>query len=155
MRKIDKKLNIVKANLLNEQRYSQYKNGLNESVDEGWKTNVAAGLASLAGGAGASAQSQQVPQQNQSIQYQQPQKQDDGKTSNAFNTPRTLPIVHIQTGVTDGKTGKDGVYVYHKLPSDPTFDVKKDREMVYNDNLSLLRNTVEYQEYMRNQQNKK
>lgn len=148
MRKIDKKINIIKANLLNEERYLNEKNGINE----GWKTNVAAGLASLAGGMGANAQSQDAPQQNQtSIQHQETPKQDDGKTSNAFNTPRTLPIVHIQSGVRDGKTGKSGVYVYHKLPTDPSFDVNRDREMVYNDNLSLLRNTIEYQDYMRKQ----
>lgn len=149
MRKFDKKLNILKANLLSEQRYVEEKDPLNE----GWKTNVAAGLASLAGGMGAQAQSQ-APQQNQatSIQHQQAQKQDDGKTSNAFNTPRTLPIVAIQSGVQDGKTGKSGVYVYHKLPTDPDFDVNRDREIVYNENLPNLRKTVEYQQYMRNKQ---
>lgn len=150
MRKFDKKLNIVKANLLSEQRYLENKEGLSED----WKTNVAAGLASVAAGAGANAQNHQAPQQNQAttIQHQQAQKQDDGKTSNAFNTPRTLPIAAIQTGVQDGKTGKSGVYVYHKLPSDPTFDVNTDREIVYNENLPNLRKTVEYQDYMRKQQ---
>ena len=150
MRKFDKKLNIVKANLLSEQRYLNNKEGINED----WKTNLAAGIASLGGAAGAQAQ-QQAPQQapqQQSIQHQQAQKADDAKTSNAFNTPRTLPIAKIQTGVVDGKTGKSGVYVYHKLPTDPSFDVNRDREMVYNENLPNLRKTVEYQEYMRNQQ---
>lgn len=149
MRKFDKKLNIVKANLLSEQRYLENKDGLSE----GWRTNVAAGLASLGGAAGAQAQQapQQAPQQ-QTIQHQQAPTQDDGKTSNAFNAPRTLPIVAIQTGVQDGKTGKSGVYVYHKLPSDPSFDVNTDREIVYNENLPNLRKTVEYQDYMRQKQ---
>ncbi len=96
MRKFDKKLNIVKANLLNEQRYINIKEG----VDEGWGKNLAAGVASLAAGAGANAQAQQAPQQNQatSIQQQaQAPKADDGKTSNAFNAPRTLPIVYTYT----------------------------------------------------------
>ena len=109
----------------------------------------------MAGGAGANAQAQQAPQQNQgtSIQQQvQAPKADDGKTSNAFNTPRTLPIVAIQSGVQDGKTGKSGVYVYHKLPTDPSFNVNTDREIVYNENLPNLRKTVEYQEYMRSKQ---
>jgi hypothetical protein len=42
--------------------------------------------------------------------------------------PRTIPIVGIQSGVTDGKSGQ-AVYVYHNhLPSDPNFNVKRDRK---------------------------
>lgn len=60
---------------------------------------------------------------------------------------RTKKIVHVQTGVIDGKTGKNAVYVYEKLPTDKGFDVKKHRETVYDENLEHLRKTAEYQEY--------
>jgi hypothetical protein len=39
---------------------------------------------------------------------------------------RTIPIVGIQSGVTDGKSGQSAVYVYHNhLPSDPNFNEKR------------------------------
>lgn len=60
---------------------------------------------------------------------------------------RTKKVVLVQGGVTDGKTGKASTYVYEKLPTDKDFDVKKHRETVYNENLSALRKTSEYQEY--------
>lgn len=153
MRKFDKKLNILKANLLSEQRYAEEKNPLNE----GWKTNVAAGLASIAGGAGANAQAQQAPQQNQgtSIQQAQGQQQDKSGVADPFNVDKsgfigqTKPIFKIQTGVQDGKTGKPSVYVYHKDPNDPSFNVATDRETVYTQNLDQLRKTVQYQDYLK------
>lgn len=74
---------------------------------------------------------------------------------NARNTPRTKPIKHVQTGVTDGRTGKPSTYVYNKLPTDKGFDVKKDRETVYNENLPILQRTVEYQEYRKGLSTKK
>lgn len=62
-------------------------------------------------------------------------------------TYRTKKITHIQTGVTDGKTGKPSSYVYEKLPTEKGFDVKKHRETVYNENLENLSKTTEYQAY--------
>jgi hypothetical protein len=55
MRRFDKKLNIDKVNLLFEQRYLKSKDIVNENLselEEDWKTNLAAGLASLVGSAG-------------------------------------------------------------------------------------------------------
>jgi hypothetical protein len=64
------------------------------------------------------------------------------------NVPQTKKIVAIERGVTDGKTGKASIYVYSKLKTDPSFDVKKDRETVYNENLNLLTNTVQYKNFI-------
>lgn len=164
MRKIDKKKNIANANLLSEQRYLTIKEGL----DEDWKTNLAAGAASLAGAAGA--QAQQAPQQapnQQTIQHQAPSlKTADGKTANPFGVSnassadqnstdksltfgQTKPIFKIQTGVQDGKTGNPSVYLYHKDPNDPSFNPATDRTTVYTKNLDQLRNTVQYQDYLK------
>ena len=146
MRKIDKKLNISKVNLLSEQRYLDEKNGL----EEGWKTNMAAGIASL--GAGMGAQAQQAPQQAQNIEktiQATPTNQNDDKVDKSAFFGKIKPIFNIQTGVQDGKTGKPSVYVYYKDPKDPSFDVNKDRETVYNDNLDQLRRTVQYQNYQK------
>jgi hypothetical protein len=165
MRKIDKQKNIANANLLSEQRYLTIKEGL----DEDWKTNLAAGAASLAGAAGAQAQQapQQQAQNQQTIQHQAPSlKTADGKTANPFgvSTPssanpnstdmsavvgQTKPIFKIQTGVQDGKTGKPSVYVYYKDPNDPSFNPSSDRATVYTSNLDLLRNTTQYQDYLK------
>ncbi len=157
MRKIDKQLNIAKANLLSEQRYLTIKEGL----DEDWKTNLAAGAASLAGAAGANAQ--QAPQQaqnqqnvNKVVQQQAPQaKQDNSGIANPYGVDMSAaighvkPIVKIQTGVQDGKTGYPSVYVFHKDPNDPTFNPATDRETVFTKNLDQLRNTTEYQDYLK------
>jgi hypothetical protein len=51
MRRFDKQKNIAAANLLSEQRQT-----IRDSVTEDWKTNVAAGLATIGGWAGANAQ---------------------------------------------------------------------------------------------------
>lgn len=152
MRKIDKKLNIAKLNLLSEQRYLEEKNCL----EEGWKTNMAAGIASL--GAGMSAQAQQAPQQqSQGIEktiQATPSSQNDANVDRSAFFAQTKPIFHIQTGVQDGKTGKPSVYVYHKDPKDPSFDVTKDRETVYTQNLDDLQRTQQYQEYMKRMHDK-
>lgn len=165
MRKFDKKLNILKTNLLSEQRYAEEKGELTE----GWKTNAVAGLASLAGGVGANAQQapQQQPQMDKTTQHQAPSlKTADGKTANPFgasnqtsvnpNTTdvsafvgQTKPIFKIQTGVQDGKTGNPSVYVYHKDPNEPGFNPATDRTTVYTKNLDQLQNTVQYQDYMK------
>lgn len=151
MRKIDKKLNISKLNLLSEQRYLDEKNGL----EEGWKSNMAAGVASL--GFGMGAQAQQAPQQAQGIEktiQATPTSQNDAKVDKSSFFGQTKPIFHIQTGVQDGKTGKSSVYVYHKDPKDPSFDVAKDRETVYTQNLDNLQKTQQYQDYMKRMHDK-
>ena len=66
---------------------------------------------------------------------------------------RTKKIVRVQTGVTDGKTGKNAVYVYEKLPTEAGFDPKKHRETVYEENLDHLRKTSEYQNYRKGEVN--
>lgn len=171
MRKIDKQINIANANLLSEQRYLTIKEGL----DEDWKTNLAAGLATAGGVAGAHAQQApkqgpkqaQTQQTDKTIQHQAPSlKTADGKTANPFGAStqssanpnstdmsasvgQTKPIVKIQTGVQDGKTGNPSVYVYHKDPNDPSFNPATDRTTVYTKNLDQLRNTVQYQDYQK------
>lgn len=159
MRRIDKILNIQMANLLAEQRYIKTKNLMSED----WKTNLAAGLATLSATAGSNAQSTKSLDQNQqskTIQHN-PSVDKDINAVNPFQTdissihPRTLPIVDIQTGVTDGKTGKRSIYVYHKDRHAPDFNVKIDRETVYVDHLDDLRKTKEYQDYRARLQNKK
>lgn len=68
--------------------------------------------------------------------------------NNVNDAPRTKKIVAIEYGVKDGKTGKSSVYVYSKEKSEAGFDVKKHRETVYTSNLSLLTNTIEYQNFI-------
>ncbi len=156
MRKIDKQLNIANANLLSEQRYLTIKEGL----DEDWKTNLAAGAASLAGAAGA--QAQQAPQQQQQQNVNnvnkvvaQQTKQDNSGVANPYGVDmsasvgQTKPIFKIQTGVQDGKTGLPSVYVFHKDPNSPGFNPATDRTTVYTKNLDQLQNTVQYQDYLK------
>lgn len=155
MRKIDKQINIANANLLSEQRYLTIKEGL----DEDWKTNLAAGAASLAGAAGA--QAQQAPQQqaqnvnNVNKVVAQQTKQDNSGVANPYGVDmsasvgQTKPIFKIQTGVQDGKTGNPSVYLYHKDPNDPSFNPATDRTTVYTKNLDQLRKTVQYQDYLK------
>lgn len=156
MRKIDKQINIANANLLSEQRYLTIKEGL----DEDWKTNLAAGAASLAGAAGAQAQQAPQPHQQQNVNnvnkvVAQQTKQDNSGVANPYGVDmsasvgQTKPIVKIQTGVQDGKTGNPSVYVYHKDPNDPSFNPATDRTTVYTKNLDQLRNTVQYQDYLK------
>jgi hypothetical protein len=59
----------------------------------------------------------------------------------------TKPIVHVQGGVTDGKTGKSSFYVYSKKPTDKDFDVVKHRETVYQENMPELRKSYQYRAY--------
>lgn len=68
---------------------------------------------------------------------------------------RTKKIVRVQTGVIEGKKGKESVYVYEKLPTEQGFDVKKHRETVFTENLPNLRKTAEYQAYMEGLKKKK
>jgi hypothetical protein len=158
MRRFDKLANIKKANVLLEKRIIEEKSLLKED----WKTNVAAGLASIGGVAGANAQTNKTvaPEQGKEITHNQASKS-NSDVANPFGVedtsmihPRTMPIVGIQSGVTDGKTGKSAVYVYHNnKPGDANFNVKRDRETVYTSNLSDLYKTVEYQNYARSLSN--
>jgi hypothetical protein len=78
-----------------------------------------------------------APQQGKEIQYSPSEK----PTSNMANPwykddstihPRTIPIVGIQSGVTDGKSGQSAVMLYHNhLPSDPNFNVKEIGNSLY------------------------
>lgn len=84
MRRFDKKINIQKANLLSEQRYLESK-GI---IDEDWKTNLAAGLASVGGAVGASAQQ---PVSNPMNNITQTSQQSTPKTNvaNPFNVSQS------------------------------------------------------------------
>lgn len=70
------------------------------------------------------------------------------KTTSANDVPRTRTISSIQYGVTDGSTGKPAVYVYFKDRAAEGFNPSTDREVVYTENLTALRRTVEYQLYI-------
>lgn len=159
MRKIDKKLNIQKVNLLSEQRYLDNKN----LTSEDWKTNLAAGLATAGAVAGANAQTTKHSDIDQTAIPQDgttKAKIKDTNLANPYNIDssdqsmihrRTLPIVGIQTGVTVGKNGEPAVYVYHNhKPSDPQYNWKRDREIVYVKYLDDLYQTKEYRDYMAN-----
>lgn len=91
MRRFDKKLNINKVNLLSEQRYLNSKDMVNENtseLEEDWKTNLAAGLASLGGGIGANAQ-QTAPTQTTPTTQQAPTPKPAAKAANPFNIGST------------------------------------------------------------------
>ncbi len=148
MRKLDKKLNIYNANKLAEERY----------LNEDWKTNLAAGLATAGGVAGAQAQNNKtIAPQQQGKEIQHSLTKTNANVANPYGVeddsmihPRTIPIVGIQTGVTVGPKGIPAVYVYHNhKPGHPNFNPETDREIVYVSNLDNLRKTNEYQEYMR------
>lgn len=72
-----------------------------------------------------------------------------GNEKSINDVPQTKTIVSIEYGVTDGKTGKPAVYVYHKQKTAKGFSYKTDREIVYVENLPNLRRTVQYQVYLR------
>jgi hypothetical protein len=86
MRKYEKKINLNRVNVLNEQRYLNQKGYISENeIDEDWKTNIAAGLAMAAGGTAKA----QNPSPNQStpskeISTNQGLSQDDN-VANPFN----------------------------------------------------------------------
>jgi hypothetical protein len=92
MRKIDKKLNLQKANLLAEQRYLKNKGFIVENdieLEEDWKSNVAAGLATVGSFGAQSAQGQtQQNNNNQTTQQSVQQRGNDGKTADPFNTQK-------------------------------------------------------------------
>ena len=133
--------------------FNKIKREEDETLDEDWKKNLAAGLMSL--GATAAAGQNIGDKHNIKKQDINNVKIDTPKKDISDIIGNTLPIVDIQYGVTDGKTGKSAVYVYHKKVTDPTFDPKRDRELVYVDNLDMLRRTYQYQDYMRHKHNLK
>jgi hypothetical protein len=71
MRRFDKKLNIDKVNILFEQRYIKSKSIIVENkskLEEDWKTNLAAGLASIGSVAGTNVEKQDTTQTTQTTQ---------------------------------------------------------------------------------------
>lgn len=62
---------------------------------------------------------------------------------------QTKNIVKYQPGVTSGKNGDSGFYLYSKDNSDPTFDYKTDREFVKNSSMDVVQKTAQWQNYMR------
>jgi len=63
---------------------------------------------------------------------------------------QTKKIVKYQPGVTNGKNGDSGFYLYSKDNTDPTFNYKTDREFVKNSAMNDLQKTAQWQDYMRN-----
>jgi len=63
---------------------------------------------------------------------------------------QTKKIVKYQPGVTSGKNGDSGFYLYSKDNTDPTFNYKTDREFVKNSAMNNLQKTAQWQDYMRN-----
>jgi len=63
---------------------------------------------------------------------------------------QTKKIVKYQPGVTGGKNGDSGFYLYSKDSTDPTFNYQTDREFVKNSAMNDLQKTVQWQDYMRN-----
>jgi hypothetical protein len=109
MRRFDKQKNIAAAIIIEKDLTDR------DSVTEDWKTNVAAGLATIGGVAGAK-RTKNKPMA--------PQRFRDSTNENPLQNmlqpmvqrmiqlfPRTIPIVGIQSGVTDGKSGQSAVYV--------------------------------------------
>ena len=62
---------------------------------------------------------------------------------------QTKNIVKYQPGVTSGKNGDSGFYLYSKDNSDSTFDYKTDREFVKNSSMDVVQKTAQWQNYMR------
>jgi hypothetical protein len=96
------------------------------------ETNVAIGLASIGGVAGANAQTnKQHQEQGKEITHNKHLNQIQSCKSilgrrYINDSPRTICQLLAPDRVTDGKTGKSAVYVYHNnKPGDANFDVKR------------------------------
>ena len=92
MRKYEKKNNLIKVNILNEQRYLKQKGYIVENeIDEDWKSNVAAGLAMTAG-LGGSANATERPndpsQSNKEISFNQGDLKNNNDVANPFNVQK-------------------------------------------------------------------
>lgn len=70
------------------------------------------------------------------------------KDNNVYNTKT---IVKYQPGVTSGRDGSSGFYLYSKLPTEAGFNVERDREFVRNENMGSLQRTPQWQAYMKSQ----
>ena len=138
MRKIDKLINLQKANLLTEQIYLANKEGVNED----WKKNIAAGTLSALGSLGMGHAQTKVPDK-QGIENSQ------STIDNVSPIHHTLPIVDVQFGVQAGKLGTDAIYIYHKNKNMGDFNPETDRTTVYSKNLDMLHDTPEWQDYER------
>jgi hypothetical protein len=92
MRRIDKKINLNKANLLAEQRYLTKKGFISENeIEEDWKSNVAAGLATVGSMGSMAAQNSQDANPNQNskeISHQQ-QNKSDSDVANPWGNKKT------------------------------------------------------------------
>ncbi len=55
-------------------------------------------------------------------------------------TSTVRKAVKVQKGVTDGKTGQSGSYMFYKDPSEKGFNAKKDREFVSRSGMRLAKN---------------
>jgi hypothetical protein len=49
-------------------------------------------------------------------------------------------VVKVQDGVTEGKSGQSGSYLYYRKPSEKGFNVKTDREFVNSSGKRLAKN---------------
>lgn len=159
-----KAIQIVKENaIINSfaKEFNKIKRVGENKLNEGWKTNLAAGLATAVSGIQAqNSTSSETNSIGKEIQ-QTKQIKSDTNVADPYNVNRdnsiwrTIPIVGIKYNVNVGKLGTPAVYVYHnRTPEDPGFNPKTDREVVYMSNIDNLRRTAEYQKYMRGLQNK-
>lgn len=100
MRKYEKKLNLKKANILAEQRYLLNKGLIVENdadLDEDWKSNVAAGLATV-GSLGAQQAQAQTPSSNNNQTYQQSTqtRTNDSGAADPFNTKKSNNVLQVK-----------------------------------------------------------
>jgi gas vesicle protein len=67
-------------------------------------------------------------------------------------TWNTKKIVNYQPGVTSGKNGNDGFYLFSKKQTEPGFNVNRDREFVNQENMMDLQRTPQWKEYQQSLQ---
>jgi hypothetical protein len=66
----------------------------------------------------------------------------------------TKPIVRYQPGVTSGKDGSSGAYLYSRNTDAPGFNIESDREFVRNSNMEAVRRTPEWGVFSKSQAGK-
>lgn len=132
-------------------------------IEEGLKANLAAAALAAAGAHGAQAQTNQpsLPNAHGKEIQASPNKQSLAGAANPYGAEdksnvfaHTKPIVDIQYGVQDGKTGQPAIYVYHKDRNAPGFNPATDRTTVFTKYIDLLQKTRQYQDYMRSKSGK-
>jgi hypothetical protein len=99
MRKYEKKNNLKKANILAEQRYLLNKGLITENdadLDEDWKSNVAAGLATVGSLGAQQAQAQTPSSNNQSYQQSTQRKTNDVGVADPFNTKKSNDVLQVK-----------------------------------------------------------